>query len=163
MYDHFNNKYEKAMEERTNTLCSLTNFNPATDEASDFVAQYKETAIYKGTCYIFDQGTYVSSVPLEGTDIDKTLASEAAGGEIPNANPQPRVCSSSPESESKKEESLTESKTPADSERDRDNPASKKKPKKLGLFKKHSKSHTDDKEEHFESFLDHLDDTENIL
>lgn len=169
MYDRLNNKYEASMEERTNTLLSTLNFDPSLDETSDVVTQYRETIFFKGTCYVFEAGKFVTSFPMEGLDVNKAIAEESAGAEIsvnPDviSEPEQRVYSSSPEGELKKEESLSEPFSPADSGRDQtdhesviEEATSKKRIKEKKVRKKPKI------EKDYDSFFDHLDDTENIL
>ena len=163
MYDRFNNKYEKAVEERTNTLISLLDYDINVDDASDFIAQYKETVIYKGTCYIFEKGEFVTKLPVEGLNMNQALAEEATGAKLALNEPEQKVSSSLPEDLPEKEESLSMPSTPTsiDSEEaDEESAPEVAAPEKAEKVKKFRKKPK--KEKDFESFLDHLDDTEDI-
>ncbi len=166
MYDRLNNKYEKAMDERTELLLNTLSFDPETDEANDVIAQYKETIIYKGNCYVFDSGKFIASLPIEGMDVDKALAEESAGASISGSESKPEAISSLPEvNKPEKEESLPEPFSPissesdkkSDEESDAEGAPSKKRIKEKKTRKKPKI------EKDYDSFFDHLDDTENIL
>ncbi len=164
MYDRLNNKYEKAMDERTELLLNTLSFDVELDDKDDVVAQYKETIVFKGNCHVFDSGDYISSFPIEGMDINKAIAEESAGASISESKQE--AISSSPEAlKPEKEESRSEpfspisseSETMSDTNSDAEEAPSKKRAKEKKARKKPKV------EKDYDSFLDHLDDTENIL
>ncbi len=164
MYDRLNSKYEKAMDERTELLLNTLSFDVETDDKNDVIAQYKETIVFKGNCYIFDSGDYISNVPLEGLDINKAIAEESAGASISESKPE--AISSLPEIEiSEKEGPLHEPFSPissgSDEKSDEKSETEEAPSKKRGKEKKAPKKPKVEKG--YDSFFDHLDDTENIL
>ncbi len=171
MYDRLNNKYEKAMDERTKMLLSTISFDPELDEKGDVVTQYKETMIFKGTCYVFDSGEYIASFPLAGMDVNKAIANESAGATISNDNDvvsesEPKAESSLPEANTlEKEESLSKPFSPTDLAKD--DGSEKESDVKVASLKKRAKEKKAPKKpkvkKDYDSFFDHLDDTENIL
>ena len=69
MFDHFRNKYDKAIEERTNKLIELLEYNLSEHKSVDFSTKYHETLIYKGNKYIFENGNFISKSDLEESDL----------------------------------------------------------------------------------------------
>jgi len=59
MQDYFKNKYDKASNERTNTLIELLNYDLKTEGTDDLNSSYKEILIYKGIEYKFEAGKFI--------------------------------------------------------------------------------------------------------
>jgi len=122
MYDRFNNKYAKAVAERTEALRNQTGFDPSKADISEFKIHYRESLEYGGNQYVYENGTYVCTLGEGETPLFQTPVAET---------PEPQ-----PESQPKGKRS-SRPKLPKE-----------EKPKK---------------KKEYDSFLDHLDDTEEIL
>lgn len=59
MFDHFRSKYEQAINERTDMLISLTNYDMAKEEVDDVTVSFNESLYYKGDKYNFKDGIFV--------------------------------------------------------------------------------------------------------
>lgn len=68
MYDHFNSKYQKAIENRTDLLIDLLKYDvskASSAEESGVTNNFKQTIIYQGNEYAFVNGEYVSKTTHE--------------------------------------------------------------------------------------------------
>lgn len=173
MYDRLSNKYSKAVDERTKFLIDTLNFNPEVDDKNSVVTQYKETIFFNGNCHVFESGKFVTSFLIEGIDVNKTIAEEAAGAKIPDSKEEitseskPEASSSLPEAETlEKEESPVKPFSPTDlaseSQSEKQSDAEAAPSRKRVKEKKARKKPKVEKEKDYDSFFDHLDDTENI-
>lgn len=71
MFDRYSSKYQKAVEDRTNLLIELLNYdlaNESSAEESGFRTIYKQTIVYKGQSYDFEDGKFVGKT--EGSKED---------------------------------------------------------------------------------------------
>lgn len=75
MYDHFNSKYQKAIDERTELLIDLLQYdvaNASSAEESGIASHYKQTIYYQGNEYAFENGKYISKTVRESNEDEST-------------------------------------------------------------------------------------------
>ncbi len=68
MFDHYKNKYDRAIEDRTNKLIDLLEYNLSEHKSADFSTRYNEILIYKNNKYIFENGDFKFKEELEEGD-----------------------------------------------------------------------------------------------
>ncbi len=59
MFNYFSSKYKKAIENRTNMLVNLIDYDLSKENTDDISSNYHETLLYKGQIYTFKDGEYV--------------------------------------------------------------------------------------------------------
>lgn len=69
MQDYLKSKYDKASNERTNTLIELLDFDVKNESGNDLNSSYKETLIYKGTEYRFEGGKFIEKLDSENRQV----------------------------------------------------------------------------------------------
>lgn len=68
MFEHFKDKYDKAVIERTNKLVELLEYNLEEDKTHDISSSFSETLIYKDNKYVFEGGKFKEKQLLEKDD-----------------------------------------------------------------------------------------------
>ena len=62
MFDHYSSKYTKAIVERTNMLVELIDYDLDNPEGDPLEGKYKESLVYRGSTYHFEDGKYLGKV-----------------------------------------------------------------------------------------------------
>ena len=62
MFDHYSSKYAKAIVERTNMLVELIDYDLDNPEGDPLEGKYKESLVYRGSTYHFEDGKYLGKV-----------------------------------------------------------------------------------------------------
>lgn len=71
MFDYYSNKFKKAIEERTDMLVNLIDYDIENKKEDDVVTRYSESLFYKDSVYYFEDGEYRGKENSDG--IEKVL------------------------------------------------------------------------------------------
>ena len=66
MFDHYSSKYTRCIEERTNLLVKLIDYDVEHPQEEDVQSRYHETLLYKDSLYTFEDGKYVGKENKDG-------------------------------------------------------------------------------------------------
>ncbi len=68
MFDTLSSKYKKAIEERTNMLIGLIDYDLSEGTEKNLIGSFSETLFYKGNAYTFQDGKFVSKKEMNEDD-----------------------------------------------------------------------------------------------